>query len=40
MGDVYVMDEEGYFYYYLCIDDMIILFGYNIVVFEVEDVLM
>ncbi len=38
-GDVYLMDNEGYFYYQARADDMIISSGYNIAGPEVENVL-
>ena len=39
-GDVYVRDEEGYFYYQARADDMIISAGYNIAGPEVEEALL
>jgi len=39
-GDVYVMDQDGYFFYQSRTDDMIISAGYNIASPEVEDALM
>lgn len=39
-GDVYVMDEDGYFFYQSRTDDMIISAGYNIAAPEVEEALM
>jgi 2-aminobenzoate-CoA ligase len=39
-GDVYRMDEDGYFWYQARADDMIISSGYNIAGPEVENVLM
>jgi 2-aminobenzoate-CoA ligase len=39
-GDVYLMDEDGYFWYQARSDDMIISSGYNIAGPEVENVLL
>jgi 2-aminobenzoate-CoA ligase len=39
-GDVYRMDDDGYFYYQARTDDMIISAGYNIAAPEVEDALL
>jgi acyl-CoA synthetase (AMP-forming)/AMP-acid ligase II len=39
-GDVYTMDEDGYFWYQARSDDMIVSAGYNISGPEVEGVLM
>ncbi len=39
-GDVYTMDEDGYFWYQARADDMIVSAGYNISGPEVEGVLM
>ena len=39
-GDLYVMDEDGYFWYQSRADDMIISAGYNISGAEIEDVLL
>lgn len=39
-GDVYVMDEDGYFQYVARADDMIVSSGYNIAAPEVENALL
>jgi 2-aminobenzoate-CoA ligase len=39
-GDVYVLDEDGYFHYQSRTDDMIVSSGYNIAGPEVEDALL
>jgi len=39
-GDMYEMDEDGYFYYHARTDDMIVSAGYNIASPEVEEALM
>ena len=39
-GDIFMMDEEGYFFYQCRADDLIISGGYNIAGIEVEQALM
>ncbi|MHA1566625.1 MAG: AMP-binding protein, partial [Alphaproteobacteria bacterium] len=39
-GDIYLMDEDGYFWYQARADDMIISAGYNIAGAEIENVLL
>ena len=39
-GDLYVMDEDGYFWYQSRADDMIVSAGYNISGAEIEEVLL
>jgi 2-aminobenzoate-CoA ligase len=39
-GDVYVMDDDGYFQYIARADDMIVSSGYNIAAPEVENALL
>lgn len=39
-GDMYLMDEDGYFWYQSRADDMIISAGYNIAGAEIENVLL
>lgn len=39
-GDMYVMDQDGYFFYQSRTDDMIISAGYNIAAPEVEEALL
>jgi 2-aminobenzoate-CoA ligase len=39
-GDIYVMDEDGYFRYVARADDMIVSSGYNIAAPEVENALL
>lgn len=40
MGDIVVMDEDGFLWIVDCKKDMILVFGFNVYLNEIEDVVM